>query len=521
MERVDVLKAHPNSAQSGSTAFGRRSWISNGLLILLLILGFGIRLYDLTDPPLDFHPTRQLRGAIVARGLYYRMLPNADPERREMAIAFKDTVGRYEPPILESIVAVTYLLVGGEHLWVARIYSSLFWVIGGVFLFLLAKRMTSVEAALVALGYYLFLPFAVQASRSFQPDPWMVMWAILTVYSLYRWADTPNWKWALLSGLFGGMAILVKVVAAYLLAGGAIAVIWHSIGIKRAVKDPQVWVMGGLMVLPAMFYYLLLNLGATSSYAEGWVFSLAHLLLDPGFYVRWLSFLSKLVGLAVIFLSLIGVLVSSPRSRVLMLGLWIGYGIYGLTLPYQMYTHNYYHLQLIPIIALSLAPIVQLLVDESKLQPRPWQYCVILVAVVAMAYSLWVARSEMASKDYRREPGYWEQLGSLLPDDGKIVALTQDYGYRMLFYGWRRVSLWPSQAELNLSKLRDKGEEKAFETFFSNRTEGKDYFLVTSLNQLESQPNLQQWLQKHFPLMKQGDGFLLYDLKHPLASPSN
>lgn len=514
-------RVHSNSAQSSPLVFRGQSWTSNGLLILLLVLGFGIRLYDLTDPPLDFHPTRQLRGAIVARGLYYRMLPDADPERREMAIAFKDTIGRYEPPILESLVAVTYRLIGGEHLWVARIYSSLFWVIGGVFLFLLAKRMTSLEAALVALGYYLFLPFAVQASRSFQPDPWMVMWIILTAYSLYRWADTPNWKWALLAGLFGGMAILVKVVAAYLLAGGAIAVIWHSLGIKRAVKYPQVWVMGGLMVLPAAFYYLLLNLGATSSYAEGWVFSLAHLLLDPGFYVRWLSFLSKLVGLAVVFLSLIGVLISSPRSRALMLGLWIGYGIYGLTLPYQMYTHNYYHLQLVPVIALSLAPLVQLLANESRLQARPWQYGIILVAIVAMAYSLWVARSEMASKDYRREPVYWEQLSSLLPDDGKIVALTQDYGYRILFYGWRRVSLWPSQAELNLSKLRDKGGEKAFETFFSSRIEGKDYFLVTSLSQLKSQPSLQQRLRNHFPLLRQGDGFLLYDLKHPLDASSN
>jgi hypothetical protein len=26
----------------------------------LLLIGLGIRLYDLTDPPLDFHPTRQL-----------------------------------------------------------------------------------------------------------------------------------------------------------------------------------------------------------------------------------------------------------------------------------------------------------------------------------------------------------------------------------------------------------------------------------------------------------------------------
>ena len=48
-------------------------------LSLLLLLGLGIRLYDLTDAPLDFHPTRQLRGALIAPGIYYRWLPHADP----------------------------------------------------------------------------------------------------------------------------------------------------------------------------------------------------------------------------------------------------------------------------------------------------------------------------------------------------------------------------------------------------------------------------------------------------------
>ena len=37
------------------------------ILFTLFVLGAGIRLVDLTDEPLDFHPTRQLRSAIIAR----------------------------------------------------------------------------------------------------------------------------------------------------------------------------------------------------------------------------------------------------------------------------------------------------------------------------------------------------------------------------------------------------------------------------------------------------------------------
>ncbi len=40
---------------------------------MLLLLGLGIRLLDLTDPPLDIHPTRQLHSALMARGMYYRV----------------------------------------------------------------------------------------------------------------------------------------------------------------------------------------------------------------------------------------------------------------------------------------------------------------------------------------------------------------------------------------------------------------------------------------------------------------
>ena len=178
-------------------------------LILLLILasGLGLRLFDLTDQPIDFHPTRQLRGAIIARGMYYEMLPDADPAQRQRAIAFWQSTGQYEPPILERLTAITYLVTGGETIWIARFYNIILWMVAGIYLYLLARRMSlsasgdnpdeqgeklASASALVALAYFLILPFAVQASRTFQPDPGMVMWLVLYLYALYRWSETRN-----------------------------------------------------------------------------------------------------------------------------------------------------------------------------------------------------------------------------------------------------------------------------------------------------------------------------------------
>jgi len=49
------------------------------------------------------------------------------------------------------------------------------------------------------------------------------------------------------------------------------------------------------------------------------------------------------------------------------------------------------------------------------------------------------------------------------------------------------------------------------------RTAGMDFFLISSFSQLELQPNLAEYLESHFPIYSQGDGYLIYDLRTPLS----
>jgi len=119
----------------------------------------------------------------------------------------------------------------------------------------------------------------------------------------------------------------------------------------------------------------------------------------------------------------------------------------------------------------------------------------------------------MNQKNFRGEPAHWQEIAALLPTEGKIIGLTQDYGYPLAYYGWRRVLLWPIRGERQLSDLR--GISKEFIDFFAKRTEGKSYFLITAFSQLEDQPDLKQYLEEVYPLAAQGDGYLIYDLLHP------
>jgi 4-amino-4-deoxy-L-arabinose transferase-like glycosyltransferase len=342
----------------------------------------------------------------------------------------------------------------------------------------------------------------------------MVMWIILGVYALVRWSETHTWKWALLAGRVGGIAVLVKAVAAYIIAGAAVSLVLHSLGWRKLWRNAQVWVMMLLMVLPSGFYYLVLRSGRAGEYFDTWTISLSHLLLDPSTYVRWLSLVADLLGLGALLLGLLGIVLAQGRGRALLIGLWIGYLIYGLLTPYQMYTHSYYHIQLVAIVAISLVPGMSAITEKIGAQPRFWQVVVAGIFILGIGFASWEAILPQYRDDYRHEPPYWEEIGNQLPTDGKILALTQDYGYRIMYYGWRKVILWPNRGEIALSELR--GEGKEFEDYFNRRSEGMNYFLITAFRQLNEQTDLKAHLEQNYPVFAEGSGYLIYDLARPL-----
>lgn len=480
------------------------------LFILLLLAAFGLRLIDLTDPPLDFHPTRQYRGALIARSIYYQLSPVEDAAEQAQALAARDSVAELEPPLIESLVALGYMITGGEQLWLARVINSLLWLAGACFIFLLAKRVSSAPSALLATAFFLFLPFAVAASRSFQPDPLMVVLLAASAYCAYCWAAEASPKWALWTGLAAGLAVLVKAVALYYLAGMLLAVVLSRLSLRQALRDRQVWTMAAIAVLLPALYYLP-NLSAGGDYIQNWVLRLLPLAFEPAFYVRWLVFLGDLFGLMTLLLALIGLLLAQRPYRRLLIGLWLGYALYAITLPHQTLTHNYYHLPLVLILALSLAPAIEVLISAVKQRQPIWRWSFVALIVAAILFNAWISRSNFLGQDHRAEIDYWTQVGAALPTDGKSIGLVQHYGHLLNYYGRRDVALWPVTSEIQLAALRGNNMDD-FEAAFLDRTVGMRYFLVTTFNQLSRQPLLQAYLADNFAVYADEPGYRIYDL---------
>jgi hypothetical protein len=491
-------------------------------LLLICLLGLGLRFLDLTDPPLDFTPWRQLRSATIARGMYYDMLPTEGDTRHEIASSLGKSFEKLEPEIFERIVALSYLVMGEESLPIARVWAIIFWMIGGFFLYDLSRRISSATAALASLSFYMVLPFSVVVSRSFLPDVLMTMWVIISVYSLYQWIENHTWKWAFLYGLISGLAILTKVFAVFPISLTALFLTLSSWKPKDAIRDRQVWLFSILVVIIPASYYLIQTFDRAGSYLSYWVFAFSDLLTTRSFYTLWMDVLDRLIGFLPISLALTGALIAAKRNRMLLFGLWAGYLFVGLSVPSLIYSHTYYNTQLIPIVALSLAPLADLVVREVKQQSAPIRVLFIITCLYALGYPALEARRQLLAKDYREEIKGWIQMGEEIPSVGKLIGLTHDYNNRLAYYGWKDVAQWPHLSDYEMLSLAggnyDPNDNAIIEEF-TRRTNGYDYFIVTLFGELDSQPMLKSILQENYPYIT-GEGYILYNLREPKSRSS-
>ncbi|MBK9600225.1 MAG: hypothetical protein IPO36_00010 [Anaerolineales bacterium] len=69
--------------------------------------------------------------------------------------------------------------------------------------------------------------------------------------------------------------------------------------------------------------------------------------------------LNIVIGGIALMLGLLGLFFLENEKRRFFLGLWAGYALFGIYFNYHISSHDYYSLPLIPIVALSLAPLAE------------------------------------------------------------------------------------------------------------------------------------------------------------------
>lgn len=485
---------------------------SAAVATLMVVCGAGLRVAGLTDPPLDFHPTRQYRSAIIARGYSLDLLGDLVPEARHVAELAARGQPPIEPPIMEYLAARVYHVIGREDLAWARALSVLAWSLGGLALFWLALQVVIAPAALAAVAVWTFLPFAIRASQSFQPDPLMAALMALTLAAAVRHRRSPAIWAAVLFACALTAALVVKAVVVFFLGPALIALILFGDGSIRTKAVAAVVAIAA--TAPAAYYYATLPLA--TDYGP-----FLQLLTGPQFWRDWAAMLDRVVSWPLMIAALAGAAVATGELRRLLAALFAGYFTFGIVFTHHIHTHDYYSLPLIAVVALGVGALVDRIARTLPEWSRTAAAAVVGVSCLAWG-TLSVAddrRSERPAA-LRAEAARYAHIGQVVGHSTRVLALDGAYGFPLVYHGHMLTTHWPLSGDLAMMSLTGETAGPAADRL---RSSGADFFVGTIQPHFDAQPDLREALERQHPLLER-DGvperwaFVVYDLRRGILS---
>ena len=472
------------------------------LLTVLLVAGVVIRAQGLSEPLVSFHPLRHYRSALIARTCFYESTPSTPDWAVAIARAGRDIQQAGEPPVSEWLACLGYRIAGRELLVIPRALSVIWWLSGAIAVYLLGQRLISRNGALVAVALHLFLPYAIVATRTFQPDSLMTACAIWATYALVRWHERPTRGRLITAASLTGLALFVKPMSVFVVMPAMVAL--ASTGSARlsfawwrgAFRDVDFWLMAGLALGPPGLYYGTSLLAGSLAQDQFQTRFVPALLATSFFWEGLARQAHRVFGWMMVAAAAVGTVAAvQPLLRRLLRAIWLGYAAFAVAFTYHVPTHDYYHLPFIPIAALAAAAGIDRLCSRRRWQPR---LTFAATGVLSAAIACWgaaVAWRSLRVPDAAAIVADYRRIGEVTQHDGKIIFLDLEYGYSLMYHAEVAGDAWPGLADLEAERLDGRAPRPAARRFAEDYAGMRPrYFVVTDFESLEAEPELRQLL---------------------------
>ena len=505
---------------------------------LLLAIALGLRLYGIDNLPMDVNVDRQYHAALLAQGFYEKFAfgesESAPPD------------GIIEPPLLEAITSVTYYVLDGEYLWMPRLLSAIFWLTGGVFLYLIARSIFSPNAAVVSTAFYLFNPFSVLPSRAFQPDPLMIMMLLISILAIWRYHCQPSMPRLVVAASVSSLALFIKPgICLFQIFALFISLAVYRDGIRRSLANMHLLAFAVLSLLPTGLYYLYGALVGALLQGQVEKNIAPEFILNYAFWRNWLDQIETVVGFVPLLGAILGVLLLRRGSaRALIIGLWVGYVLFGLVFTLHVPTIPYYSLQLIPVVALSLCPIWELVsrclrqMHSRYLIRATFLGLIFLVAASSViehrAQILGIVRQGQGEAfpgtyvgqtnlaDYEERARTYQEIGAVAHHSRRVVVLAPQYGYDLMYHGQLLGQSWtPTPAEAEVLGWTPPSTEETFNALYSEYS--PEYFIVikrfahydvqVDWDSDRRMQELRNLLTENYPTVADNNTYVVFDLE--------
>ena len=407
----------------------------------LLVGALALRLPGITKPSIE---QRETQSAVRIRAWYLGEAHGLPEWKQRVLAELGDRSRLIEPPITDALTWLQWR-VAGENFWFPRLLSACYWVLGGIFLYLIGSRLTTREGALVALAFYLTWPFATLHSRLFMPDALLVGSLLAAAFTVIRYWEQPSLRRLLVAGAVSSAATVVKPglaalypVALFVALAASHRRLWTSIARGHLA------LYGALTAAAAAVYYV----WGTRIDDFIWRFASSsrltpELVLHGSWWERWweaVSFLLRFpqsqTTLAILPLAAAaaGVAVAGRRhARATLLGLAAGYVAFAVTFAYYVSGNPYYSLPLIPILALAIGVLAGSLLERAHGTIRiVLAGTIVLIAAVAVyksAVMLGQGDPDPRIADYRR-------IGELTGHTTRALVVDAQLSSPLAYWGW-------------------------------------------------------------------------------------
>lgn len=353
-----------------------------------------------------------------------------------------------------------------------------------------------------------------------------------------------------------GLAILVKSTIIFPIWTAFIVAGICKNGFRKTIFSLHHLLFELIGIMPGFVYYFYLVLFTpTFRMVAGGVYG-PKLLLGLYFWIGWLSQLGDVAGFIPLAGAIIGVfLVRNKLAKSMLIGLAVGYFVYGLIFAADAPTQGYKQLHVSPIVALAMSPVIAFFLNalgnkNSRLRRATIVGGLLLLVALfgtlmsiksgafrsknqyvrsclAFAYKCFGLKPEYVSQisnDYTDYVEMAEEIGRDVNHSHKTITLgvAQPLWYYGQYAGqrWPWHRQWPNAVgpdAIGTGAKWKKYQGLTARQFFEQRfsTFSPEYFIVTALEDFEKQKTLRDFLARKSTILVQSDQYLIFDLTEP------
>jgi 4-amino-4-deoxy-L-arabinose transferase-like glycosyltransferase len=494
--------------------------------LIFIVSAVLLRLIGIDQPILEGAITRQIQTADITYNLFQNgfnfLYPQISllPEPRYFIL---------EPPIYNTVVAVLYKIFG-VHEELGRLVSIFAFAGTAYFIFIIASKYINKSVAQSAVFVFSFSPLSIIYTRGFQPDTLALFFLTALVFYVSKWFDGEEKAfWPAL--IFGLLTFLSKQTYMFILI--SFLIMGLLIKGKQILSEKRVYIFTILTAIPSIIWSFhsrkISELFPNNFYAGNFDFSnwiYLPTFLNYEFYKTIFLWLSGLILTPIGFtLFLIGLFIKTKSKGEILLKAWlIGVIIFDLIFHQHAFTHEYYHLPLLPVASIIIGKAWwflfednNLISDSSQFYLKPFKFF-----LLATTFAMVLGYSNSAFKlpsIYNHITDKINFFNNYTKDSDLVISSTWEALYYSRNKGW----LLPYNGEIlkgKYSNLIDSKSQQNSRVFLVEkfREQGASFFFALNPKSFFKDKVLSSYLEKNYTKIENKEpATLLFDLRKKIS----